>query len=160
MTQISGSWNRESLTFQPDQSSQKIRPSASQADYSTQDQASFSRLNGYRVANSEGFLSKPSDLAEYAYEWAQQMAAQGRESNSSLSDQQDLLTGDRSVVGEIVAAVADTGQSDVEIANYFHNIWQEDALDGALMLRSDFYEVGVGIINAGGMWWATQIYTG
>lgn len=134
--------------------------SGNQESYSIQDESNFSRLNGYRIGSSQSFVSKPADLAEYAMNWSLQMAAQGRESGSPLGDQQGLLTDGRSVVGENVASVSDTGQSATEISNYFHALWSNSPTDNANMLRSDFKEVGIAIINSGGMWWATQIYTG
>jgi Ca2+-binding RTX toxin-like protein len=136
------------------------RISASQANNSVQAEINYSTLNGYRVANSEVALSKPSDLSDYALDWSQRMALANRVSNSSVTDQQSLLTGDRTVTAENVGSVADSGQSAVEVANYFHNLWRNNSSDNAVMLRSDLLEVGIGIVKVGDTWWATQIFAG
>lgn len=133
--------------------------SASQANFSSQDETNFFTLNGYRSSNSQGFLSKPTDLGDYALNWSMQMANQGQVTHSSQADQNTLLTNGRTITGENVASVADSGQTNVAIANYFHNFWRNNSVDNGFMLRSDFMEVGIGIVKSGGTWWATQIYT-
>lgn len=136
------------------------RISANQANNSVQAEINFSSLNGYRVANSRVTLSKPSDLAEYALDWSQQMALANRVSHSSVTQQQTLLTGGRTVTAENVGSVADSGQTAVQVANYFHNFWRNNSTDNAVMLRADLLEVGIGIVKVGETWWATQIFTG
>lgn len=134
--------------------------SANQASYDLQDEVHFSRLNGHRTANSEVFLSKPSDLADYARNWSMEMARLDRLVHSSQGDQQGLLTGTRTNVGENVSVVTDTGQTEIEIANYFFETWRDSSIHNGNMLSSDFLEVGIGIVNSGGKWWATQIFVG
>ena len=135
------------------------RISATQANFSSQDESNFFSLNGYRSSNSQGFVSKPSDLADYALNWSMEMANMGQVTHSSQADQNTLLTNGRTITGENTASVADTGQSNVAIANYFHNFWRNNPVDNGFMLRADFVEVGIGIVKSGGTWWATQIFT-
>ncbi|QEG21587.1 CAP domain-containing protein [Mariniblastus fucicola] len=134
--------------------------SADQAYYLTVDETNFSSLNGYRVSSSVGFVSKPSDLADFAYNWSLQMASAGTLSHSTESDRASLYVGDRSAVGENVAMVSDTGQSDVQIANYFLSLWQSSSAHNSNLLNSNYQEVGIGIVKSGGAWWATQIFMG
>ncbi len=134
--------------------------SPNQALYSTRNETQFSRLNGYRFSNSQPFLSKPSDLAAFATNWSLEMASQNRLVHSDSGDRAAIMTGGRTVVGENIAFTTDTGQSEVEIANYFFNVWQNSTGHNANMLRGDFLEVGIGIVKSGGNWWATQIFVG
>ena len=133
---------------------------ANQANYSTQDAINYSSLNGYRVSNSKILLSKPSDLADFAMDWSLEMASQNQLTNSSQSDRAPLFIGDRTVIAENVATVVDSGQSNIEIANYFHNYWINNGVASSNMLNNNFLEVGVGIVKSNGSWWATQIFMG
>jgi uncharacterized protein YkwD len=88
------------------------------------------------------------------------MASQNELVDVTQSDVASLLIGDREVFGQNIATVSDTGQTDAEIANYFHSYWQNDATFNFNMINGDFSEVGIGIVKSNGAWWATQIFTG
>ena len=127
--------------------------SADQAIYSTADQSNFSHLNEYRIAQNRIELSKPQDLADYAENWSQTMARNNRLEHSSASDLTGLLTDGRRTYGENIIWVTDIGQSEAEVALYFHNQWRNSASHNANMLNRAFSEVGVGIVKSGGRWW-------
>jgi len=66
---------------------------------------------------------------------------------ATSSDLAPLLIGERTITGQNIAMVADTGQTNFGIANYFQTFWQDNAGDNLNMLNSDYLEVGVGIVK-------------
>lgn len=136
------------------------RISANQADYLTADEGNFTLLNSYRTSSSRILLSKPQDLADYAKSWSTTMGRRDTLEHSAATDQRALLTDGRTQAGENVGWVTDIGQTEDEIAKYFHDAWRNSATHNVNMLNGDFSEVGIGIANIGGKWWATQIFVG
>ena len=134
--------------------------SGNQAVYSIVNGDNFDLLNDYRETNNRVPLSKPVDLAEYARNWSLEMARRNQLVHSPNSDQIGLLTNGRTQAGENVGWVSDIGQSESAVASYFQTQWQNSASHKANMLKGSFREVGIGIVNSGGRWWATQIYVG
>ena len=134
--------------------------SAQQAIYSIANTENFDALNQYRDSKNRAVLSKPVDLAEFARNWSLEMARNNQLAHSDSSDQIALLTNGRTMAGENVGWVTDTGQSEESVADYFHAGWRDSASHHANMINGSFREVGIGIIKSGGKWWATQIYVG
>ncbi len=134
--------------------------SGQQAVYGIADETNFNSLNNYRDSRNRVALSKPVDLADYARDWSLQMAKNDRLEHSPSSEQVKLLTNGRTQAGENIGWVTDIGQSEAEVAEYFHDQWRNSSSHNANMIKQTFQEVGIGVVKSGGKWWATQIYVG
>lgn len=134
--------------------------SGEQAMNSVVDESNFNSLNNYRDSRNRASLSKPVDLAQYARRWSLEMAKKDRLEHSPASEQIKLLTNGRTLAGENVGWVTNIGQTEAEVADHFHDQWRKSPSHNANMLKGEFREVGISIVNRGGKWWATQIYVG